>query len=237
MWHGVAFLLFASSALILLYLFKDYLYPPFFVLICLSSSAAVATILEDAASALCPKVVARANSPNCPHINTSRFLCGRISLLQLMEVIIGGGVVISWVWSRNWMLNNAIAACLSLTFFKTIRLNSVLPGVFLLSLLFCYDIFFVFVSPALTNGTSIMIAVASTVDAPIMLKMPRMNASPSPTCGILGLGDIVIPGLYLMFLKRFGDYVHSKAYIVTGMTLYGISLLICGAVLWVFGHG
>ena len=177
-WHGIFFLFSASTMLVLLYLFKNYLYPPFFVLICCSSSGAVAAIIEDSLSAVFPKSYARLNSASCPSINTGHLLCGKVNICQFLEVLCGAGVVLTWAITRNWVFNDIIAASLALTFFKTIRLNSVGPGVFLLSLLFCYDIFFVFISPALTKGTSIMVAVATTIDLPIMLKMPRTVASP-----------------------------------------------------------
>lgn len=50
-----------------------------------------------------------------------------------------------------------------------------MPGVVLLSLLFFYDIFWVFISPAFTGGTSVMVAVATSLEVPIKLYMPHIT--------------------------------------------------------------
>ena len=52
-----------------------------------------------------------------------------------------------------------------------------------------------------------MIAVATSFEAPIKLVMPRVSSLiPSSRCSMLGLGDIVIPGLYIGFLIRYGRH-------------------------------
>ena len=71
-------------------------------------------------------------------------------------------------------------------------------GFMLLSLLFFYDIFFVF-------GTDVMLTVARGIDAPIKLQFPRdyNDESGKPQFSILGLGDIVIPGIFVSLCLRF----------------------------------
>ena len=69
-------------------------------------------------------------------------------------------------------------------------------GALLLSLLVFYDIFFVF-------GTDVMITVAKNIDAPIKLMFPRDLTAVPPQYSILGLGDIVIPGIFMSLCLRF----------------------------------
>jgi len=69
-------------------------------------------------------------------------------------------------------------------------------GALLLSLLFFYDIFFVF-------GTDVMVTVAKNIDAPIKLQFPRDLSTTPPQYSILGLGDIVIPGIFMSLCLRF----------------------------------
>ena len=73
----------------------------------------------------------------------------------------------------------------------------------LLIALFFYDIFFVF-------GTDVMLTVAKSIDAPIKLLFPTewgaLNAEtgePEPKFSLLGLGDIVIPGVFVSLCLRF----------------------------------
>jgi presenilin-like A22 family membrane protease len=87
------------------------------------------------------------------------------------------------------------------------RLNKLFPGLTLLCLLFFYDIFWVFGSKMFTkDGQSVMVEVATGIDAPIKLLMPMILPfdRPRQKCSLLGLGDIVIPGIYIGFLIRFG---------------------------------
>jgi len=80
-------------------------------------------------------------------------------------------------------------------------LGNFTTGFILLSLLFFYDIFFVF-------GTDVMLTVAKSIDAPIKLLFPKnWNAVP-PEFSLLGLGDIVIPGLFVSLCLRY-DVIKS----------------------------
>jgi len=74
-------------------------------------------------------------------------------------------------------------------------------GYMLLVLLFFYDIFFVF-------GTDVMLTVAKGIDAPIKLQFPKDYSEEKPKYSILGLGDIVIPGVFVSLCLRF-DFLKS----------------------------
>lgn len=63
-------------------------------------------------------------------------------------------------------------------------------------MLFFYDIFFVF-------GTDVMVTVATSIDAPIKLQFPKDLSTDPPKYSILGLGDIVIPGIFVSLCLRF----------------------------------
>ncbi len=64
--------------------------------------------------------------------------------------------------------------------------------------LFFYDIFWVFFTP-------VMVSVAKNFDAPIKLLFPRVmevGATKRPF-SMLGLGDIVIPGIFVALMLRY----------------------------------
>ena len=126
-------------------------------------------------------------------------------------------------------------------FLKTIRLNKLLPGVVLLCLLFFYDIFWVFYSTKFTaGGQSVMVAVATKFDVPAKLLMPHItNDYPTVNCSMLGLGDIVVPGIYIGFLIKFGRLLtrpETQAYRNASLLAYAAALLCCGACLIVFNQ-
>merc|ERR1711997_979969 len=69
----------------------------------------------------------------------------------------------------------------------------------LLGGLFFYDIFWVF-------GTDVMVTVAKSFEAPIKLVFPQdllEDGLNSTNFAMLGLGDIVIPGIFIALLLRY----------------------------------
>lgn len=76
--------------------------------------------------------------------------------------------------------------------------------------LFFYDIFWVF-------GTDVMVSVATKFDAPIKLLFPRALATEdtSSVLQMLGLGDIVMPGLFISMLLRYDFYKATKTVLVS----------------------
>lgn len=151
----------------------------------------------------------------------------------LVGVILAG----AWYFTQFWFLNNLLAFFLALTFLKTLKLTTLVPGMVLLSLLFFYDIFWVFISPYFTTGgKSVMVAVATGLDIPIKLVMPHLTAEfPTQACSLLGLGDILVPGIFIIFMARFGlEVVNTKAYYRFAIFAYSVALLICGGSLWYY---
>jgi minor histocompatibility antigen H13 len=69
----------------------------------------------------------------------------------------------------------------------------------LLTGLFFYDIFWVF-------GTDVMVTVAKSFDAPIKLLFPKSLFVSDPKFSMLGLGDIVLPGVFIAFLLRYDSF-------------------------------
>lgn len=80
-----------------------------------------------------------------------------------------------------------------------LSLGSVDVGMILLGGLFFYDIFWVFFTP-------VMVTVAKSFEAPIKLLFIRSlsleDGAMKPQFSMLGLGDIVIPGIYIALLLR-----------------------------------
>jgi hypothetical protein len=149
--------------------------------------------------------------------------------------MVGIALSVAWFITKNWLLNNTLAIILAITFLKTIRLNTLVPGLLLLGLLFFYDIFWVFISPVFTGGNSVMLVVATGLDIPIKLVMPHFRAYPTSACSLLGLGDILIPGIFITFMARFGKEVaKTEAYFYSAIVWYTLALMACGTSLWVF---
>lgn len=111
-----------------------------------------------------------------------------------------------YVLTRHWIANNAFGLAFALNGIELLPVNSIKIGCILLCGLFVYDIFWVF-------GTNVMVSVAKTFDAPIKILFPQdflINGVWGKHFAMLGLGDIVIPGIFIAFLLRFDHSLKRK---------------------------
>ena len=95
---------------------------------------------------------------------------------------------------KHWLANNTLGLAFCIQGIEMLSLGSFKTGAILLVGLFFYDIFWVFFTP-------VMVSVAKSFDAPIKLLFPTSNAA--RPFSMLGLGDIVIPGIFVALALRF----------------------------------
>lgn len=96
-----------------------------------------------------------------------------------------------YVLTKHWATNNFLAIIFTLFAVENMFLSDFKVGAVMLIGLFFYDIFFVF-------GTDVMETVAKNVDGPIKLLFPKIpNVTQQSDMSLLGLGDIVIPGIFI----------------------------------------
>ena len=76
-------------------------------------------------------------------------------------------------------------------------------GAILLWGLFFYDIFWVY-------GTDVMVTVAKKFNAPIKLLFPYDYSVNPPKISMVGLGDIIIPGIFVALALKYDIDNHLK---------------------------
>ncbi|KAF8787458.1 Minor histocompatibility antigen H13 like protein [Argiope bruennichi] len=126
------------------------------------------------------------------------FVTGDIIALGLCTIV--GGI---YLWNKHWVVNNIFGLAFALNGVEFLHLNKVIIGCTLLGGLFVYDIFWVF-------ATDVMVTVAKSFEAPIKLVFPQdilENWLSSSNFAMLGLGDVVIPGIFIALLLRFDESV------------------------------
>jgi len=119
-----------------------------------------------------------------------------------------------------------------------LKLDSFATGCVVLSGLFLYDIWWVF-------GTEVMVKVATNLDAPIKLLWPKsMIFSTSNGFTMLGLGDVVVPGIFIALALRYdhrrasesgvSSATYSKPYFWAALVAYFVGLCSTITVMHVF---
>uniref|UniRef100_A0A336LH20 CSON007940 protein n=1 Tax=Culicoides sonorensis TaxID=179676 RepID=A0A336LH20_CULSO len=148
--------------------------------------------------------------------------------------IISTFIGVWYLLKKHWIANNLLGIAFAVNGVELLHLNNIVTGCILLSGLFIYDIFWVF-------GTNVMVTVAKSFDAPIKLLFPQdilQNGLEARNFAMLGLGDIVIPGIFIALLLRF-DYSlkrKSNAYFNATFLAYFLGLLTTIFIMHVFKH-
>merc|ERR1719382_1714703 len=126
-----------------------------------------------------------------------------MNVAELLGMCAGAAMAYGFMMTKNWIINNLFGVSFCLTGIKMIDLSSYRAGAIMLVGLFFYDVFWVFGSKPVF-GSNVMVSVAKGVEAPIKLMFPRALGG----CGtlqhaMLGLGDIVVPGIFIAFLAKW----------------------------------
>ncbi|XP_070555809.1 minor histocompatibility antigen H13-like isoform X2 [Ptychodera flava] len=139
-----------------------------------------------------------------------------------------------YLLKKHWIANNVFGLAFAVNGVELLQLNTVMTGCILLGGLFVYDIFWVF-------ATDVMVSVAKSFEAPIKLVFPQdllekgLDAS---NFAMLGLGDIVIPGIFIALLLRFDVSLNknTRTYFTTSFIAYILGLFATIFVMHVFKH-
>lgn len=161
-----------------------------------------------------------------------------LSQAWMATFVFAAGFAYAWFKTKHYLLNNIFGISLSIKGIESLSLGSFKVGAILLSGLFFYDIFWVF-------GTDVMVTVATSFDAPIKLIFPRAFATATEKAkySILGLGDIVIPGIFIALLLRYDAHranvtssSHSfpKPFFHVNLVFYVLGLVATVAVMFIF---
>ncbi|CAA2975152.1 signal peptide peptidase-like 1 [Olea europaea subsp. europaea] len=168
----------------------------------------------------------------------SRCFSQSFTRTQGLLLLICVALVVSWLVSGHWILNNLLGICLCIAFVSHVRLPNIKICALLLVCLFVYDIFWVFYSERIF-GENVMVSVATQqasnpmhtvanslslpglqlitkeLELPVKIVFPRnMLGSAIPGNSdfdylMLGLGDMAIPSM-LVALILFFDNRQSK---------------------------
>jgi len=198
--------------------------------------------------------------PKIPYFNPEG---AKINQLNVITFIIGLLVGCIYFMKKNWILNNILGMAFSIFGIENLMLGEYKVGLILLSLLFFYDIFWVFYTP-------VMVSVAKNIEGPVKLMFPKLKediekmrkekgedneyagkAYDPREYNMIGLGDIVIPGVYVALMLRFDIYLYKKAkkdisqfgftfknmkYFIITFIFYNLGIIITLSSMYFFNH-
>jgi minor histocompatibility antigen H13 len=148
------------------------------------------------------KVQLRAKALNLFKVNV------RFDMLDVTAVLAALVAVTYFAFfAKPWWLTNLLGFSFCYGSLQVISPSTFTTGSLILASLFIYDIYFVFFTP-------LMVTVATKLDVPIKMVFPRPagpNEDPNElSLAMLGLGDIVVPGMMIGLALRFDLFLYYK---------------------------
>ena len=110
----------------------------------------------------------------------------------------------SYYLTKHWLLNNLFALSFSIYAIESTSVGSFSTGATLLTALCIYDVLWVF-------GTGVMTTVVKELDIPIKLLFPKVQGDIwTADFALLGLGDVIFPGLIVALAYRLDCFIACK---------------------------
>lgn len=212
----------ASISLLVMFFFFDSMQMLFAVCTAIIATIALAFLLLP----MCQYLIRPCSDGN----KISFGVCGRFTAAELMSFCMSVTIVCIWVLTGHWLLMDAMGMGLCVAFIAFVRLPSLKVSTLLLTGLLIYDVFWVFFSSYIFNA-NVMVKVATRpAENPVGLVAKKLHlglAKEAPKLSLpgklvfpsmhnaghfsmLGLGDIVMPGLLLCFVLRYDAYKKNQ---------------------------
>ncbi|XP_054153417.1 minor histocompatibility antigen H13-like [Oppia nitens] len=158
----------------------------------------------------------------------------RFDSRDFITLAISASLGVWYLLKKHWIANNIFGLAFAVNGVELLHLNNVVTGCILLGGLFFYDVFWVF-------GTDVMVTVAKSFEAPIKLVFPQdfvEHGVNGTHFAMLGLGDIVIPGIFIALLLRFDVSLKRRVnvYFYTSFVAYILGLVLTIVVMAYFRH-
>ena len=240
---AIALPILGSVMLILLFYFMNILQYLLYIVIGFAAFSSLSLLLQPISERLVDLILVVHSVPLTSPLRRHK---GYLSAAFYMGIALCATV--AWGVTLAWPLSNLIAVTIGIVCISGTRLPSMKVCAVLLGLFFVYDIFWVFLSGNLF-GSSVMVSVAQGLvpedgkSIPVLLTFRTFIANGGSN--LLGMGDVLIPGLFLCYLYRV-DQVKLRTgiaaqqdwgYFLPALAMYYVGLLITFLVLLCTGSG
>lgn len=223
---AVGYCILGSVMLVVLFYLMKYMVYGIILSFCIGGASAVVQIVGASLGYFFPPLQQEA----CPIFPS---LCS-VTRADLIASPVAAFLVGGFLWFRNteygFIFQNIIGAGFLCTLQRQLRLPNLKIATLLLSVMFFFDIFWVFLSPLIFRK-SVMIEVAkgggTGESVPMLIRIPTVGNSGIVGERMLGFGDIALPGLLISYLLRFdmlNGYNCRRGYFMPGTVAYAAGL-------------
>lgn len=165
---------------------------------------------------------------------TPALLSARLSAWHIPIALTALVPLAAFHYNHHWLASNTIALSLALNAIALMGLDSFITGSIMLGGLFFYDIFWVFGTEVMVSVArnfeagpikilfpknvpqvaeyyyASSVKPSGTLQAVLTQLLSTINAAPKWQMTMLGLGDIVIPGIFIALALRFDQHLYLQ---------------------------
>lgn len=158
-------------------------------------------------------------------LNEARF--GVVRLLDIICLIIGiVFTTVYWLTDGMWIINDILAVCTIVAGIKIFKVRSLATGIFMLFSLLVIEIVAGLIVHYVIK-TSYNNLVIQMFESPLVVAFPSITPELYRKCAWLPLTNILFPGLFISYLRRFDKSRGTFLYLLIG---YGSFYV--GSILW-----
>lgn len=206
-WMAASFCVMGSGMLVFLFYFMNYMIYVIMFAFCLGGASCITAF---------GSLVLQHFNPDLKQRITDIPLFGPVTKAEMTAAVPAVIIVTCWVFLRNtmygWPFQDIIGSGFLCWMQRTLRLPNMKIASILLTAMFFFDIFWVFLSPLIFTK-SVMVTVATGGDTgesvPMLLRIPSIG-DPLGNDRLLGFGDIALPGLLVSYLRRHDMMSHRR---------------------------
>mmetsp|Transcript_160433 Transcript_160433/g.293063 ORF Transcript_160433/g.293063 Transcript_160433/m.293063 type:complete len:517 (-) Transcript_160433:68-1618(-) len=235
---AIGWFVMGSVMLMVLFFFMKYMIYVIIACFCLGGASCIAQIVSSFLQYQFPTTKLRAFE--IPVV-------GPVCKAEVMSLVPAGLMVVGWLLFKDeasgWIFQDIIGAGFLCMIQRTLRLPNLWVASILLTAMFFFDIFWVFISPLIFQS-SVMVTVAkgggTGQTIPMLLRIPSIS-DPIANDKMLGFGDVALPGLLISYLLRYDNQCKRKrpfaGYFVPSVIGYFIGLCVTIVALMIMKMG
>ena len=142
---------------------------------------------------------------------------GKISYDYAVCFLIGILLMLIWFVSHNWIINDLVVICICIVSIRIFRFTNSKFIISIYVLILLYEMIWVNnyskkeIENKLTNN--------SKSSVPLRLICPELVSTPFKRCFSVPISDIILPGIFLAYLKKFDEHFKIKNSELTYFTI------------------
>lgn len=162
------------------------------------------------------------------HLETKTYeipYLGSITMFFLACLGCGLFVLFLWIQTENWLINNIFSISISIISIRIFKFTSFKFMMAIYTLALIYEYTWV-TYKSNYYGENFKLTNNPPQDLPVNILCPELVRSPFSACNSLPISDIILPGIFLMYSKKFDESKYIQYYFLVGAGALAAGLLI-----------